>query len=257
MKRSVKLATTIYLLSGFALAAGALAGLYLMIELKDTGTAYGSLLRNQVRQADSARLIQVTFKKQVQAWKDTLLRGYDPKNLAKYSEEFHTFAGKVHELAVSLEAELQDADARALTRDFVSSHAALGSKYEAALQVFIQAKGLNAQEVDKIVKGLDRAATDLCDRIVAVLVNSARNAAAARERRLANTIWNTSIGLLAAFLGIGAIMILIVRKMSRTLRQTVVDLNMSAEQVASAASQVASSSQALAQGSSEQAASLE
>ncbi len=63
--------------------------------------------------------------------------------------------------------------------------------------------------------------------------------------------------LLAAFLGIGAVSTLVIRKMLGTLRQSIADLNEGAEQVASAAAQVSSSSQSLAQGSSEQAASLE
>jgi hypothetical protein len=49
MKRSMRLATKIYLLSGVALAEGVFAALYLIMDLKDTGAGYGSLLRNQVR----------------------------------------------------------------------------------------------------------------------------------------------------------------------------------------------------------------
>jgi methyl-accepting chemotaxis protein/methyl-accepting chemotaxis protein-1 (serine sensor receptor) len=56
---------------------------------------------------------------------------------------------------------------------------------------------------------------------------------------------------------IGAIILLVVRMVNRSLRQTASELAEGAEQVASAASQVSSSSQSLAQGSSEQAATLE
>jgi hypothetical protein len=56
--------------------------------------------------------MQVTFKKQVQAWKDVLLRGYDPENLKKYSEEFHTAASKVNKMGTSLKVEVADADVR-------------------------------------------------------------------------------------------------------------------------------------------------
>ena len=62
--------------------------------------------------------------------------------------------------------------------------------------------------------------------------------------------------LLSVTLGSGALF-LVVRSLTRVLRQTVTELTEGAGQVASASAQVASSSQALAQGSSEQAASLE
>ena len=56
-----------------------------------------ALCKKKVKHADSARLVQVTFKKQVQAWKDLLLRGYDAENQKKYAGEFHATAAKVLE----------------------------------------------------------------------------------------------------------------------------------------------------------------
>ncbi len=192
----------LYLLSGVALAVGVLASLYLIVALKDADAAYGSLLRNQVRQADSARLMQLTFKKQVQAWKDVLLRGHDPKSLKKYSEEFRTEASKVNEMGTALRAEVQDADVRALIQEFLAAHATLGSKYDAALQAFTQTNGLNPKEVDKRVEGQDRAAADMVDQIVSAMVKHSASVAASQLQRSAATIWTATIVLLAAFLGI-------------------------------------------------------
>ena len=63
---------------------------------------------------------------------------------------------------------------------------------------------------------------------------------------------------LSAFgLGIGVVVIWIVRQITGKLRQAIGELSEGAGQVASAAGQISSSSQSLAQGSSEQAASLE
>jgi len=55
----------------------------------------------------------------------------------------------------------------------------------------------------------------------------------------------------------GTVLLVIVQKSSRSLRQTAADLSRSSEQVASAAHQISSSSQSVAQGASEQAASVE
>ncbi len=63
--------------------------------------------------------------------------------------------------------------------------------------------------------------------------------------------------LIALTLGLGAVVIWVVRRISATLRTLAGELGEGAGQTASAASQVSASSQALAQGASEQAASLE
>src|SRR5574340_857404 len=253
----MKLATKIYITASVALIVGAAASLFLIMALKEQRAAYASLVRNQMRQIDSARQMQLTFKKQVQAWKDVLLRGEDPENLKKYSDEFHGTGARVSGMGTSLRAEVADASARALLQEFVSAHAALGAKYENALQMFVAAKGLNPHEVDKLVKGQDRAATDLVDKIVESLRNSMHSAIAAEDEKSRNRIWTVAIALILAFAGVGAVSTVVIRNVARTLQQSVVALNEGSEQVASAASQVASSSQSLAQGSSEQAASLQ
>ena len=58
-------------------------------------------------------------------------------------------------------------------------------------------------------------------------------------------------------ISIGAVIVFVVRRINRSLQQTVHELSQGADQVASAAGQVASTSQAIAQGATEQAASLE
>jgi methyl-accepting chemotaxis protein/methyl-accepting chemotaxis protein-1 (serine sensor receptor) len=68
--------------------------------------------------------------------------------------------------------------------------------------------------------------------------------------------WIAMAFVLAGF-GVGVAVLLIIRRVSRSLRQLAAQLSDGAEQVAGAAGQVSASGQSLAQGSSEQAASLE
>ena len=77
------------------------------------------------------------------------------------------------------------------------------------------------------------------------------------QRAYGQALWVLAITTVSCSLGGLALAFLVIRSMTRTLRQVVTGLSEGAEQVASAAAEVSSSSQSLAQGSSEQAASLE
>jgi methyl-accepting chemotaxis protein/methyl-accepting chemotaxis protein-1 (serine sensor receptor) len=99
------------------------------------------------------------------------------------------------------------------------------------------------------------------------MAKSADNVLAA-NREMLKTVTATAAGnvtrnralvsaSMAAALVIGVIMIVVIRQVNRSLRQTAAELAEGAEQVAGSAAQVSSSSQTLAQGASEQAASLE
>ena len=98
---SMKITTKIWLLVAVAVAAGLGASAFLVLRLKVLQAAYENVLSGAAHQ-DSARQMQVTFKKQVQAWKDVLVRGHDPAAFQQYSAEFHKHEGAVRELAKAL-----------------------------------------------------------------------------------------------------------------------------------------------------------
>jgi hypothetical protein len=70
-------------------AALGIGSLILLIDqLSRQEDRYDAFAAAQIRARDDARLLQVSFKKQVQEWKDILLRGADPQQLAKYRAQF-------------------------------------------------------------------------------------------------------------------------------------------------------------------------
>ncbi len=140
---------------------------------------YNSLLKHEVAQVESSRQLQVTFKKQVQAWKDILLRGSDPASLEKYTQEFSSLEKKVDDAASTLQGSVNSSDIQNILREFAEAHQKLGEKYRAGLEVFRARNGKDFAAVDKMVKGQDRAPTDLLDEVVAELQKSY---AASQER---------------------------------------------------------------------------
>jgi len=148
---------------------------------------YNFLFTHDVAQVESARQMQVTFKKQVQAWKDILIRGSDPANLEKYSKEFSSLEKQVDESASALESSLADHELQQTVSSFANAHAQLGQKYRAGLIAFQASKGKDVAAVDALVKGQDRAPTDLIDG----LVDSLKKKSAADQARLIDSAAST------------------------------------------------------------------
>jgi len=243
----MKIHSQIYLLCFIALGTGAAAALYLILALTHANAEYASLLANQVRQADNARLMQVTLKKQVQSFKDVLLRGEDTENLRKYTEEFHAGAAKVDQMGSALAAEVPQPAVRRRIQDFVIAHEALDAKYDSALKLYTEAPTANAHAADSLVKGQDRPATNLCDDIVAAIVTDVQHSSEVEQKSVTHKIWIVCAALLSCFLGVALVSTIVIRRISRALRHAIGDLSQGAAQVASAASQVSASSQALAE----------
>lgn len=107
------------------------------------------------------RIMQLEFKKQVQEWKDVLLRGSDPATLDKYWGNFEKQEIKVQELGQSLKSKLSDnPKAVDLLDKFMAAHQEMGTNYRKGLQLF-KDSSFDSKAGDKSVKGMDRAPTEL------------------------------------------------------------------------------------------------
>jgi methyl-accepting chemotaxis protein/methyl-accepting chemotaxis protein-1 (serine sensor receptor) len=197
--------------------------------------------------------MQLTFKKQVQEWKDVLLRGQDAEALQKYGAAFHQDAVLVREIAGRLKGSVDDDRAAGLLDQFMTAHESMMVKYDAALAGFAASNGAGQAAADAMVKGQDRAPTDLIDQVVDLLGKRT----VVQRQAITNSLWLFGLAIALAMAGVGTLSALVVRGITRELRETISELGQSAEEVAHAAQQVSSTGQVLAQGTSEQAASLE
>ena len=122
---------------------------------------------------DKGRNVQVTFKKQVQEWKNILLRGQDPESYKKYYESFKQEGTKVTSQLEELKGLMQkEGLSTELVDETISTHKDLGEKYAEALKSFDSKNAQNYIVIDKMVKGVDRKPTDAIDNIVASIEKS-------------------------------------------------------------------------------------
>jgi signal transduction histidine kinase/ActR/RegA family two-component response regulator len=144
---------------------------------------------------------QVHFKKQVQEWKDILLRGHEPSLYRKYMQQFLDEEGRTRQKTRELLERLRpDTEAAAIAQSFLDVHEELGRTYRDALQRFDTKDPLSHLDVDREVRGIDRRPTDLIDEVVnaALAFNEQRLAESARKTtEIEHRLLLASLGLLA------------------------------------------------------------
>jgi methyl-accepting chemotaxis protein/methyl-accepting chemotaxis protein-1 (serine sensor receptor) len=241
-----------------AMLTGAIVSGMLLFQLSSAESGYNAILGDQqVQHQDRARVMQIEFKKQVQEWKDLLLRGHNDEDRKKYRDSFKKDEASVRELAEKLLVDVSDAEARTRIREFIAAHDAMRNSYDAAIEVFDREAGKNPAAADALVKGIDRSPTaaidGLVDRLRAVLADAQRE----QSLRVDDTRRRLLVIIPLVFTAIGVLVALMIRHTRREMSALTVELSAAARETRAAAGQVATSSQSLSQGATEQAASLE
>jgi len=113
-----------------------------------------------------SRSAQVHFKKQVQEWKNILLRGHSQADYKKHLRQFKIEEQNVSQIINQLLPMLNDiADAQLSAEQFQSAHLHIGKQYREALKLSNLLYS-NLRVVDKKVRGIDRKPTNLLDEVV-------------------------------------------------------------------------------------------
>ncbi len=169
----MKIGKKLFLLVGFMSLLFAGSGIFLLRELSAVNKQMSSDLQTAraytqvVRDADSTELY---FKKQVQGWKDTLLRGYKPADFAKYHQDFQDNDSGVKSTGKQLKDDMAKLglDTEKVDR-FLQTHDELDSRYSGALAHYGSGDIKGVHTVDDLVRGMDRPPTDYIDAIAASL----------------------------------------------------------------------------------------
>ncbi|WP_332738914.1 methyl-accepting chemotaxis protein [Hydrogenophaga sp.] len=201
-----------------ALLLVACAGLFGILQLRQSLGTYANLIEVDYGQERMAAGMLSNFKTQVQEWKNTLLRGKDDKQRDRYWSAFQKKEGEVATTAARLQSSLPQGEAHQLVTQFLQAHAAMGEGYRKGFAAF-SAAGFDASVGDGAVKGMDRAPSELLDKAVGeIAARSAASAAAAtRESQRASAL-SLGLMLIATLAGIGAA-VLIGRSITRPINQ--------------------------------------
>ena len=117
--KHLSIAARIYLIIGlsslFSLAV-------IVFQITSIGARYEEMLSNEIRQQERARQLEVTFKQQVQEWKDILLRGSDPQLLDKHQKLLADRQQAVRGLLQELRQTVTDPETRSVLDQFAAQY---------------------------------------------------------------------------------------------------------------------------------------
>jgi signal transduction histidine kinase len=211
------------------------SNLLLLAQLTSVSAQYHDLLTGPAVQAQRARDVQVEFKKQVQEWKDILLRGANAADMKTYTGQFFAEYNTVESLTGRLIAEVKDPQARENLIAFRTQHQVLQTHYERARAVFVASRGRDFHTPDTMVRGQDRPPTNLLDTVVTQLEADVAKAVVAQQTAVQNRVRLLlgigSVGVLLLLFLLG----LVVRRITRPVRRLTRAAHTAAEETLPAA----------------------
>ena len=169
--------------------------------------------------------VETNFKKQVQEWKDVLLRGKKPEALDKHWNAFQQRENDVRSAADRMRTSVADPEAAQLIGQFHAAHKEMGEAYRRGLQTF-RDRGFDSAAGDAAVAGIDRPPTELLgkarERFIAVADRDAKQASEGAQR----TAWIVSLVLaFSAIAGAAIFMVVAQRSISQPLMLVVGSLS--------------------------------
>ena len=165
---------------------------------------------------DIAREAQVHFKRQVQEWKNVLLRGHNPDDYAKYWSLFEAEESKTQALLSDLRR--REAGESSAIDGVLAELRRLGQRYRTAVAELDPDRPLSYREVDSRVRGMDRPPTDemsaLVERLQVRMAALGQQMTASHQAEMLTLRWAV---LAAALLGVlsAAILMLLIRRAER------------------------------------------
>jgi diguanylate cyclase (GGDEF)-like protein len=139
---------------------------------------YNDILLRQNKIEYLSLQAQDSFKRQVQEWKNILLRGENSRDYERYHASFIDQFEKTQIISDTLRNNIEEqSPAFLLINEFIDKHKSVLSEYQVALMIFKESD-FNTQLADEVVRGIDREPDLILDK-VSNIIKSETNAARA------------------------------------------------------------------------------
>ena len=194
--------TRLGLVFGLTLAINLGIGLY-AIDFYAQTTSRAAQLYDHSSQIETTGLTaQVHFKKQVQEWKNVLLRGQNADLYEQYLGQFYHQESLTRSAIERLLTLLHEQpEAQQTAQEFLAAHLRLGREYRQALLLYDPTQSAPHLIVDQQVRGIDRQPIDLLDKVVASATSHRAGQLAVIERNVARVEQNILLIVIATMTG--------------------------------------------------------
>ena len=180
--------------------AASMFGIY---KLNQSLSAYATEVQVATKHEHEVNELLSRFKTQTQEWKNTLLRGKDPKARDKYWSAFLKVEEEIAAKASDLIRSLPEDESKALVVQFAQAHRDMGKAYARGFEAFKDA-GFDSSVGDKAVQGIDRPVVMHLDKAADLIAETAASAAARAEASGKRTTW-ISLALMIGVTLVGAL----------------------------------------------------
>ncbi len=162
---------------------------------------YSETVNQQAVIMSDVAALNITFKTQVQEWKNTLIRGHDPEQLNKYWKRFNRSAVEIQkQYSEILDTIGADHPATQHLQAFAKSYPPMLNAYRSGYEAFIRSD-MNISVADKSVKGIDRAPTESLNNAVSAVNFSILSLKDQANRKASSTLLRTEVVILVLVMG--------------------------------------------------------
>jgi methyl-accepting chemotaxis protein len=162
---------------------------------------YSETVNQQAVIMSDVAALNITFKTQVQEWKNTLIRGHDPEQLNKYWKRFNRSAVEIQkQYSEILDIIGADHPATQHLQAFAKSYPPMLNAYRSGYEAFIRSD-MNISVADKSVKGIDRGPTESLNNAVSEVNFSILSLKDQANRKASSTLLRTEVVILVLVMG--------------------------------------------------------
>ncbi|MGY3642205.1 methyl-accepting chemotaxis protein [Pseudomonas sp. PK-RTE-24] len=174
--------------------------------------SYSQLIAGPLHTSQLIDEANLQFKVQVQEWKNVLLRGKQPADLAKYWSQFEERQRDVQNILGELASQKGiEANLKSRIERLRDEHRQLGTAYQKGRDAYVAAGG-DPSAGDAAVKGVDRATSEQMSALVAELREQGTAQSALISASADRTVWLGLLVMLASGLLIGLLSLWLVSR---------------------------------------------